>query len=82
MHLLLYDELDHKVTQDESTWPPTGPNIELSSFWVAKIAAANFIPRKVRHERWPVFGFDPFGRVYEDQTPVLQGMLNPRKRKS
>jgi hypothetical protein len=38
---LLYDP-DHALTKDVSTWPPAGRDIDLSSFWVASIAAADF----------------------------------------
>ena len=51
LDILLYDEHDHDLTPDKNTWPPAGPNIDLSSFWVMKVVAADFIPKKVRYAR-------------------------------
>ena len=66
--LMLYDEPDHELTPDQGTWPPTGPNIDLSSFWVMKVVGAEFITSAMRNQNWP--------RVFHSKNPLKKEWQN------
>ena len=66
--VVLYDEPEHTLTDDMRTWPPAGPNIELSSFWVSKVVGADFISSATRNKRWP--------RVFHSKKPLKKGWVN------
>lgn len=68
LQILLYDEPNHDLTPDRSTWPPLGRNIDLSSFWVTKVVSADFISAKTRYGCWPL--------VFHSKNPLQKSWKN------